>query len=607
MFLSVSFASSLQGNGENNNRNSRRHLLKSGTECVTYLRITDVADGPDEEAWTCEFDYDDAKQFGGARMVDIDGLTMGGMKKRHAVSGGTVLRLGSSSYVETEIVDDLSFKNVFMRGSGSEVDRMTGPPVLHISEDDDFEIEEMDEVTDSRHSKYRRRMREERRRLAQSTGDLKTLVIRVVDKDGKAASTPEKLDDDIFKDDVSLKTQFSKCSHNNVNIVPAEKDGFSATVGTEYNGIINVEIDTKASQTNSYNMVNTAVALAESDLGGNLNDNFDLVMICQPPGTYKGSSDNTGWLAYAWIDYHISVYNDYWCNSVSAQMHEVGHNLGLLHSGKKGGVEYADTSGMMGYSYNYDDIPAMCFNSAKSYQLGWYPEQMLSINPLALPGGSQQYTLNGVVDYGDSDGYVTIRLEYEGDKQDGIDYYVGFNRQTGFNFQTQTGGNQVQIVEKVSDYGLRDGPGQSWLLESLGAGEQFEWDIGGTTVNLKVDSISGKDAIVTLTGGAEVCVDDPTFRYKGDERKTCAWVGKKDTRRTTLCARNGVRENCPETCDNCNPAPPAPSCADDPTFRYRGDDWKTCYWVGKRETRRTTLCASDGVRSNCPETCDNCP
>jgi hypothetical protein len=265
----------------------------------------------------------------------------------------------------------------------------------------------------------------------------------------------------------------------------------------------------------------------------------------------------------------------------------------------------------------------------------------------------------------------------------------------------------------------------------LGAGEQFEWDIGGTTVNLKVDSISGKDAIVTLTGGAEVCVDDPnfnrdgkpwptcanifqsfdeenwtnrcnrvdtitglpvsnyckescsqvnlgpcataspetppptaspvtppptappvtppptaspvtppptappvtppptaspvtqspsatpsgpvsceddpTFRYKGHEWKTCAWVGKKDTRRTTLCARNGVRENCPETCDNCNPAPPAPSCVDDPTFRYRGRERNTCAWVGKKDTRRNKLCARNGVRNNCPETCDNCP
>lgn len=568
LFLSVSFASSLQGNSDNANRKSRRHLLESGTECVTYMRITDFAEGPDEEAWTCEFSSDDAKQFGGARMIEIEGLSMDTMKKRHAVSGGTVLRLGASSYVETQIVKDLSFKNVNIRGSES--DRVTEAPVLHIT-DDDFVIEEMDEATDPRHSKYRRRMREERRQLAQSTGELKTLVIRVVDKDGVAPSTTEQLDDDIFKDNVSLKTQFGKCSHDNVNVVPADQDGFSTRVaGTEYNGIIDVQIPTKASQTDSYDMVNTVVNLVEDDILDNLeylSNLADLVMICQPSGTYKGSSSNTGWLAYAWIDYHISVYNDYWCNSVSAQMHEVGHNLGLLHSGVRGVREYADTSGMMGYSYNYDDIPSMCFNSAKNYQLGWYPDQMLSIDPLALPGGSQQFTLNGVVDYGDSDGYVTIRLEYQGDQEDGIDYYIGFNRQTGFNHQTQTGGNTVQIVEKENSYARSDcnGPGQSWLMQSLNAGEEFEWDIGGTTVNLKVESISGKDAIVTLTGGAQRECEirewpnqKLTIKHNGKKFKCkklwkqTVWQQTKRCNEWTVINKKGVelllKDKCPVTC-----------------------------------------------------------
>ena len=50
-------------------------------------------------------------------------------------------------------------------------------------------------------------------------------------------------------------------------------------------------------------------------------------------------------------------------------MHEVGHNLGLAHS-NEGGGEYEDQSGMMGYSYDCDDCPKMCFNGPKSWQLG---------------------------------------------------------------------------------------------------------------------------------------------------------------------------------------------------------------------------------------------
>ena len=42
-----------------------------------------------------------------------------------------------------------------------------------------------------------------------------------------------------------------------------------------------------------------------------------------------------------------SYYNDHWCQSVSAQMHEVGHNLGLSHSGVNDEDLYGDETGMM--------------------------------------------------------------------------------------------------------------------------------------------------------------------------------------------------------------------------------------------------------------------
>ena len=46
------------------------------------------------------------------------------------------------------------------------------------------------------------------------------------------------------------------------------------------------------------------------------------VMYCLPPGTMSG-------IAYAYIDHWMSVYSDEWCTYVSAQLHEVGHNLNL--------------------------------------------------------------------------------------------------------------------------------------------------------------------------------------------------------------------------------------------------------------------------------------
>jgi len=35
------------------------------------------------------------------------------------------------------------------------------------------------------------------------------------------------------------------------------------------------------------------------------------------------------WIAYAYVNSWLTVYNNNYCNYVSAQMHELGHNLNL--------------------------------------------------------------------------------------------------------------------------------------------------------------------------------------------------------------------------------------------------------------------------------------
>lgn len=193
--------------------------------------------------------------------------------------------------------------------------------------------------------------------------------------------------------------------------------------------------------------------------------------------------------------------------------------MGLSHSGDREGSDgreqYSDKTGMMGFSYAEDDIPEMCFNSAKAYQLGWYPDQMISINPLDpqdLPNNFRHFTLNGVVDYGTTNGYVTIRLEDTGNQKDGIDYYIGYNRQTKFNSMTQRDGNLVQIVEKVNNERRsdRNGSGQSWILASLDDGDDFDLEIGDTTINILVTDILGENAFITISNGEPLPTVAPT-------------------------------------------------------------------------------------------------
>jgi hypothetical protein len=37
---------------------------------------------------------------------------------------------------------------------------------------------------------------------------------------------------------------------------------------------------------------------------------------------------------------------------------------------------------MMGFSYSQDNTPVMCFNAAKSWQLGWYSDMTTTLDPL---------------------------------------------------------------------------------------------------------------------------------------------------------------------------------------------------------------------------------
>jgi len=483
IFFTAGFANAaLRGDGNNANPSRRRHLAP-GTECVTYMRITMNEDETNDHAWSCEFSSEDAVQFGGERMVDIDGLTLEDINDRHAISGGTVLKVGASSYVETTDTGN----------------------ILHVDTSDSFVIEEMDEEIDVRHYKNRK---QRRRRLSapDSTGNLKTLVMRLIDSEGAEPPNAQKLEDDVWKDDACLKSAYEECSYNEITIEQPDEAGFSATYNNvEYKGIIDVQMEGKAGdESDKYEFWKKGVTLAETATGvgeGGIENMFDLVMVCYPPGV------QSGWIAYAYINHHVSVYNNDWCSYLSAQMHEVGHNIGLAHSGENGD-EYGDQTGAMAYGFSSDDTPLVCFNAAKSYQLGWYTNHVTTIDPLNLPGGVQTLVLNGVVNYGNG-GFVSVRLESNGDVEGGVDYYIGYNRATDFNVGTGEGADQVHVVEKVNEGYGRNGYGQSWLKAKLSATDSYTLDIDGTDVTITVDSIVGADAIVTITGDGPP-VSNPT-------------------------------------------------------------------------------------------------
>jgi hypothetical protein len=136
------------------------------------------------------------------------------------------------------------------------------------------------------------------------------LVVQIILNDG---SKYERLKDDLWNDifapegdgQVSLTSQYKACSYNKLNFIPSNVN----------DGVIDIQVD--LSKSDGHMAINNAVtAKINSQFKVNRPDKLaDYVMYCHPEDTGVG-------LAYAWVNFYLSVYNDSWCSSLSAGMHE---------------------------------------------------------------------------------------------------------------------------------------------------------------------------------------------------------------------------------------------------------------------------------------------
>ena len=141
-------------------------------------------------------------------------------------------------------------------------------------------------------------------------------------------------------DTVNLKSQYAACSHNQLNFIPAP----DPVAGLISSGAVTVSLPTVSVTVGDGTMVNAISAALNTMFGVSEPSQLaDHVMYCLPPGTLNG-------LAYAYIDWWLSVFNNEWCTRVSAQVHEIGHNLALAHS-NEGTQTYADQTGMVRTHY----------------------------------------------------------------------------------------------------------------------------------------------------------------------------------------------------------------------------------------------------------------
>lgn len=176
---------------------------------------------------------------------------------------------------------------------------------------------------------------------------------------------------------------------------------------------------------------------------------------------------------------------------------EIGHNLGLAHAGES--AEYDDQSGMMGYSYPELDGPEMCFNAAKSWQLGWYNARHLTLNRNEAYYGE----LGSIVHENSDQKPAIIKIN---SIESSTDLYITFNWANNFNIGTQEGGNQVLVVETGSE---GNGYSPSDLLGKQYAGTNT-YTLGDETVTVKVTSINTKTGYANVEICYGVCLNPPT-------------------------------------------------------------------------------------------------
>ena len=126
----------------------------------------------------------------------------------------------------------------------------------------------------------------------------------------------------------------------------------------------------------------------------------------------------------------------------------------------------------------------MCFNGAKTWQLGWYTEFHLD-----LPVGNNFRWKGNLVGFAErSAASVSDRMIIR-IRSNSKDYYIHFNRKIGLNSGTLEGGDQVLVSFRAPGTGLAI----SYLLAKVRSGGTFtvpNFNGSGKTLKVAVSRIS---------------------------------------------------------------------------------------------------------------------
>ena len=280
----------------------------------------------------------------------------------------------------------------------------------------------------------------------------------------------------IANSNVNMKDQVSACSYDKLNMFPTDGDD-----QINAPGVMTLDID--VSLCNHRNIIrDNAMLKLEQTLGHHPTQSYDHVLFL-----LEKCVQNCGWAAFAGSNSWYSFYQNVNYKYPAVVMHELGHNFNLAHSGGIDGATYSDQTGFMG---NPAHAPGaryagnLCYDAAKSWQLGWYNDHDITFYPEneSSTWGTVK-TMVGIANYDQatSDTPVLIKLET------GLaeDYFINFNRATGINEQNVEADDEVTIVKANADTKT-----QSYLQATLLEGESHTIGSLGTASGIVVKLLS---------------------------------------------------------------------------------------------------------------------
>lgn len=337
-----------------------------------------------------------------------------------------------------------------------------------------------------------------------TTGVMKVVIIRVSEDSSDAtkniASSPKQLMDDFFYDENNLAAVYKGCSNGKLTFVPAwGKDAVktwdTVTKKRGTTGVVNIQPPNNICKMNWRDAGNYAL----SQMSNKSYWATHKVIILPDCVDFGGAAawgetpGDTTWYKAQYASYPVT------------QVHEIGHNLGLRHSGR-GNDTYGDGTGYMSAMVPWSDAGAkMCFNPAKMWYLGWYSSYHHSINPLNDPYIGKLVPIDDVAKKNNLLSVQDVVLKV----QSNDDYvFIAYNRAKGANAQVVQEADTVVITRQ-----------QGQFSESLFEGSISSSD---TTHTINDWGSSGKQLVIKL------CDINTTFQSNSyDYAKIIVYVNGK--------------------------------------------------------------------------------